>query len=1608
MFVVLMIIISGVVPVLHEHVSAASGYSYKRTCFIKGDGDITSTFSVDYNGKTITGLCTHGGPMSEKSGKVKLTELSGTDSRVYLAYYYGYKNGYTTGANGCDLARAFHYATYGTAYHQTASKSKSMIKNAADYCKEKGIPPNFRAYFCNPVDGAQEFIAWSYNPDGKLKLIKSSDDPMAQKAGYTFENIEYKVYGKENEKSKCYGTLTCTEGGTTNTILLPPDGPAAKSYYVKESASNEFYDIDESWYAVDIEPGADKTLYVKDRPEYGSLTFRKVLDDSSSKKDATVEGFCFTLKNTENAGVCYTAYSDENGNVSFDNILKGSYILKEELTAAQEKEGYVPVTGSMSIIIHEGNNKISAVKNEYVNTKVPVKPGLKIKKSVDDTGTVENWEFKVECHENGYSETFRTDKNGEIWLDDLEAGEYIITEVMTQNQAVRYSEPEPQKVTLVEDSEELAIVRFENKAIMHSVKIKKTSADGGICGIEFTLTGKQYIGTEYERTIDSMKGTTDSKGYLDLGKLPPGRYVAEETGFSEYYINNYKLEGYVNPAIEFTVTKEGVYCSGTKLQNSVIEFENIPYQVKLMKNEILTDGTETDNPVPGATYDLYKITGDNEEYINSYVTDDNGEFSLYGVTKGKYRFRETAAPPGYEIRMEKTETDGEEVLKPQAIDFTVGEDDNSTVVVRDSNRQKYGTVFLTKYDDIEQPVEDAEITLFTDAACTEAAEDINGNELTGITDRKGQYVFEKIPWGTFYIKETAAPRGYVVSDDVIKIKIGKDSETGMISVDEEIIIVNSRKTGGITVTKIDENNNIIKSPAVFNLYTDDGILVAADLTTGNDNNGDGAADGEGMICLENLPWGSYYFLETDAPDGYDISEEKHRFTVNTYSAGTMQMKKISNHVIETQVVATKKILAEDIWTEHGTPTFTFKLEGETVAGLNKTYHRSVTFSEKYVKEHTDPEGFVSASATFDNIPAGNYFLSEKDVSRYGFGGIEENSLVNGKAVDQTVEFELSGDNRYAAATFLNEKYEWQDYSSSEITDNMIKKQRTYSGLTAEYKDEALEGNKEIDDIGKYLDVYAIYDDGKERKLDTSEYTALDIDGKEFCKTPKAAGVYTLFITHEEDGISNTATAQVKISAAEKYEVKFVTNGGTAMENLTVYKYDPLNQATTDTAKYIPYREYYTFASWYADEELTVPFGLDEPVLSDMTLYAAYNPNTFIVHYNGNGATEGFTASSIHTCNIDQKLTGNGYMKKGYVFNGWNTESDGSGTDFCDEQNVCNLTDVNNGNVILYAQWEPVTYTVKYVTETGSGSTTESNHTYDESKELSASGFTRALSVFGGWNTKADGSGISYPDKASVKNLTDKNGDTVTLYAMWKIPEDAVYTTADGTVLKEGEYYPYETVQGDKFEYRDYIYSYQQYYNPETGSWANRTISPTIGWNARVKTTDQKTYCDVEKEINGRLLEGLLWTYRGCASMKTAPDIPEDVNNLYGTYIDCTSLISPPEVSPVAHDMRYTFRGCTNLKTAPAIPDSVKTMAGCFQGCKLIVSAPVIPSSVTNLSHTFYDCENLTGDVVINCNPTKYDYCFAETVKPIRITGSCNSATKAALKASNASWGNVTY
>ena len=126
--------------------------------------------------------------------------------------------------------------------------------------------------------------------------------------------------------------------------------------------------------------------------------------------------------------------------------------------------------------------------------------------------------------------------------------------------------------------------------------------------------------------------------------------------------------------------------------------------------------------------------------------------------------------------------------------------------------------------------------------------------------------------------------------------------------------------------------------------------------------------------------------------------------------------------------------------------------------------------------------------------------------------------------------------------------------------------------------------------------------------------------------------------------------------------------------------------------------------------------------------------------------------------------------KGYIFNGYKYGAtnviDSTGTIVAGNSMPLKTNDWPKTKINLTLSKTPITYTVTYNNNGGTGTMGVVTHTYDESKALSEATFSNPGYEFLKWNTKADGTGTSYTDKQEVINLTATQGANITLYAIW--------------------------------------------------------------------------------------------------------------------------------------------------------------------------------------------------------------------------------------------------
>ncbi len=179
---------------------------------------------------------------------------------------------------------------------------------------------------------------------------------------------------------------------------------------------------------------------------------------------------------------------------------------------------------------------------------------------------------------------------------------------------------------------------------------------------------------------------------------------------------------------------------------------------------------------------------------------------------------------------------------------------------------------------------------------------------------------------------------------------------------------------------------------------------------------------------------------------------------------------------------------------------------------------------------------------------------------------------------------------------------------------------------------------------------------------------------------------------------------------------------------------------------------------------------------NLILYAQWRKNKVTVKFDPNTGDGGETMEDQTidtTSETSLTLNENRFTKTGYTFSSWNTAGNGSGTTYADKASIpaSELTK----DITLYAQWATAILFDGNGATSGSMAPQEFDIDPPEDITLNANKFVKTNYKFKSWNTKADGTGTSYPDKGSYS--TAAGG--VTLYAQWEQSAYAVSYDPNG-------------------------------------------------------------------------------------------------------------------------------------------------------------------------------------------------------------------------------------
>ena len=338
---------------------------------------------------------------------------------------------------------------------------------------------------------------------------------------------------------------------------------------------------------------------------------------------------------------------------------------------------------------------------------------------------------------------------------------------------------------------------------------------------------------------------------------------------------------------------------------------------------------------------------------------------------------------------------------------------------------------------------------------------------------------------------------------------------------------------------------------------------------------------------------------------------------------------------------------------------------------------------------------------------------------------------------------------------------------------------------------------------------------------------------------------------EVRGDSSVASKTFTVPALDSYTIKYSSNGGSGTvssqtkwygESLTLRKGSDFSKTG------------YTLSGWKNSHTGNVlSLGGNFTGNYNATMIAVWSAHTYTVKFNANGGS-GSSYTQKHTYGSSLALTANSFTRTGYTFSGWATSSTGA-VKYSNKQSVSNLTSSNGVTINLYAIWTPITYSVVYNKNGGSGTTATSTHTYDKAQALTANGYSRTGYTFQGWATStsnADKGTVSYTNKQSVKNLRSTSG-TYTLYAVWKINTYTIKYDANGGTISSSSYSSKTFNYGAKLTFPSVSrtgYTLKGWFTEKTGGTQVTTSTLVTGgktlyaqWvvNADVETTKLQAY-----------------------------------------------------------------------------------------------------------------------------------------------------------------------
>lgn len=721
---------------------------------------------------------------------------------------------------------------------------------------------------------------------------------------------------------------------------------------MQETKAPEGYLLNNEIFVVKVKPeGNDEILNTYQEPIVPEQVIKGKIRIAKKDKD--------TGKVIQVAGTVFDIYfngqkvssmtTDETGYATSEDLAYGEYVIKE----AKAPNGYVVDVNQEAVVdIKAEETYDTELSDKRVNATI------NLVKEDKDTGdrpqgeaTLEGAVYGLYAKEDILDPSMdgtvihkkdslvgkiTTDKNASGTIENLYLGEYYWQEI-SPSEGYELDETKYPFTASYKDQNTITIT--VDKTVKETIRtgefdLIKVITDGSQSEIMVNEKGAEFVavlksdyeanGNDIQKALEYAKEnrsekeyavlTTNKNGYATSGKLAYGKYVIQQTKKGENAEETDILDG----IFTFEVTEldgqtivKGGDTSGNSLEmgddgKMHYHINNRPsdYFLKLVKIDAesgkqitLSDATFKVKDLSTGKYVRQKVAG---VWIDEFNTDKDGYVILpLKLKSGKYQLEEIKAPYNYLLNgtsipfeIKKSEVTSEDEDGDAYIVVTM----EDTRVKGSISFEKRGEVLVGSHEDEngnivfdyeEQGLEGMTVTVYAKEDIIDPADGTviyKAGEVvtTATTDKSGKTQVDNLYLGSYIVRETQAPEGFVISDKEYEVTLSyKDDHTAIIS--DSVTYLNDRQKVHIDLRKVDEDNEANLQGAVFGLYASEDIYGVEKLSKTNSKPliikkgtliETATSDENGQVVFNaDLPLSKYEIRELKAPIGYASSDE---------------------------------------------------------------------------------------------------------------------------------------------------------------------------------------------------------------------------------------------------------------------------------------------------------------------------------------------------------------------------------------------------------------------------------------------------------------------------------------------------------------------------------------------------------------------------------------------------------------------------------------------------------------------------------------------------------------------------------------------------------------